>query len=289
MVELKNIKKTYTMGDNILEVLKGVDLRIEDGDFVAIMGPSGSGKSTLMNIIGLLDVPTEGQYQFDKIEVSKMSEDELAVLRRNEIGFIFQQFNLLSRMDASNNVAMPLLYSRKREGNAYADKLLSDVGLSDRRHHKPNELSGGQQQRVAIARALINDPLMILADEPTGNLDSKSEKEIMQILKSLNEKGITIVMVTHEDEIGRQAKRLIRMRDGLILSDERLEEFNPSPMRQISQIKKTFKDALKDFVVYFDQGFKTLLANKVRTLLSMLGVLIGVAAVVTILALGRGA
>jgi macrolide transport system ATP-binding/permease protein len=289
MVELKNIKKTYKMGDNILEVLKGVTLQIEDGDFVAIMGPSGSGKSTLMNIIGLLDVPSEGEYHFNKIEVSKMSDDELAILRRNEIGFIFQQFNLLSRMDASNNVAMPLLYSRKREGTDYADKLLADVGLSERRHHKPNELSGGQQQRVAIARSLINDPLMILADEPTGNLDSKSEKEIMQILKGLNEKGITIVMVTHEEEIGRQAKRLIKMRDGLVLSDERVDDFKPSAMRQVRETEKTFKDSLKDFVVYFDQGFKTLLANKVRTLLSMLGVLIGVAAVVTILALGKGA
>jgi macrolide transport system ATP-binding/permease protein len=289
MVELKNIKKTYKMGDNVLEVLKGVTLQIEDGDFVAIMGPSGSGKSTLMNIIGLLDVPSEGEYHFNKIEVSKMSDDELAILRRNEIGFIFQQFNLLSRMDASNNVAMPLLYSRKREGTDYADKLLADVGLSERRHHKPNELSGGQQQRVAIARSLINDPLMILADEPTGNLDSKSEKEIMQILKGLNEKGITIVMVTHEEEIGRQAKRLIKMRDGLVLSDERVDDFKPSAMRQVRETEKTFKDSLKDFVVYFDQGFKTLLANKVRTLLSMLGVLIGVAAVVTILALGKGA
>jgi macrolide transport system ATP-binding/permease protein len=192
-------------------------------------------------------------------------------------------------MSALHNVALPLLYSKNSEGTGYADKLLTDVGLGDRTHHKPNELSGGQQQRVAISRALINNPLMILADEPTGNLDSKSEKEILQILKDLNEKGITIIMVTHEDEIGRQAKRLIKMRDGLILSDERLSSFKPTPIELVNATKKDAKNSFKDFITYFDQGFKTLLANKVRTMLSMLGVLIGVAAVVTILALGKGA
>ncbi|MEQ1722409.1 MAG: ABC transporter permease [Pseudobdellovibrio sp.] len=288
MIELSNIKKIYQMGDTTLEVLKGVNIRIDDGEFVAIMGPSGSGKSTLMNIIGLLDVPTEGSYKFNATETAHMNEDDLAILRRQEIGFIFQQFNLLSRMTASENVALPLLYSKLGEGYERADKLLADVGLGDRTDHKPNELSGGQQQRVAISRALINNPRMILADEPTGNLDSRSEKEIMTILKKLNESGITIVIVTHEEEIGKQAKRLIRVRDGSILSDEKIEEYKKAPADE-SRISTSAKNSVKDFLVYFNQGFKTLLANKVRTVLSMLGVLIGVAAVVTILALGKGA
>lgn len=292
MIEIKQIKKSYQMGGEKLDVLKGIDLTIRDGEFVAIMGPSGSGKSTLMNILGLLDVPSEGSYQFNQVEISKMNEDELAILRRNEIGFIFQQFNLLSRLKASENVALPLLYSKKHEGLAYPSKLLQDVGLGDRLHHKPNELSGGQQQRVAISRALVNNPKMILADEPTGNLDSKSEVEIINILKDLNAQGITVVVVTHEEEVGRQAKRLIRMRDGLILSDEQLEEQN---LDVAAALKKTTssglesKASIQDLLTYFDQGFKTLLANKVRTILSMLGVMIGVAAVVTILALGSGA
>lgn len=288
MIEIKQIRKSYQMGEHTLEVLKGVDLRIEDGEFVAIMGPSGSGKSTLMNILGLLDVPSAGSYKFNDTEVAKMSEDDLAVVRRNDIGFIFQQFNLLSRMSASENVALPLLYSKKSEGNELADKLLSSVGLGDRTHHKPNELSGGQQQRVAISRSLVNSPKMILADEPTGNLDSKSEKEIIEILRELNRQGITIVIVTHEEEIGRQAKRLIKMRDGLILSDEVIESYEKKAIEK-APVAEVKLNSFKDFLVYFEQGFKTLLANKVRTMLSMLGVLIGVAAVVTILALGKGA
>jgi macrolide transport system ATP-binding/permease protein len=288
MIELSNIKKKYQMGDTTLEVLKGVNIRIDDGEFVAIMGPSGSGKSTLMNIIGLLDVPSEGSYKFNSTETAHMNEDELAILRRQEIGFIFQQFNLLSRMTASENVALPLLYSKLGEGYERANHLLADVGLGDRTDHRPNELSGGQQQRVAISRALINNPRMILADEPTGNLDSRSEKEIMAILKKLNDSGITIVIVTHEEEIGRQAKRLIRVRDGSILSDEIIENYNKSKIEE-ARISTSTQNSVQDFLVYFNQGFKTLLANKVRTLLSMLGVLIGVAAVVTILALGKGA
>ena len=289
MIELSGIKKSYQMGPHSsLEILKGFDLRIEDGEFVAIMGPSGSGKSTLMNIIGLLDVPTGGSYKFNTVETSKMNEDELAVLRRQEIGFIFQQFNLLSRMSAAENVALPLLYSKRGEGFERAHQLLADVGLADRTDHRPNELSGGQQQRVAIARALINSPRMILADEPTGNLDSRSEKEIMSILKKLNASGITVVIVTHEEEIGQQAKRLIRMRDGNILSDEKIENYTPAE-KPPAETAATKKNHVQDFLVYFNQGFKTLLANKVRTVLSMLGVLIGVAAVVTILALGKGA
>lgn len=276
------------MGDNTLEVLKGVSLTIDDGDFVAIMGPSGSGKSTLMNILGLLDIPTVGSYQFNRKEISKLSEDELAVFRRDEIGFIFQQFNLLPRMSALENVALPLLYSKNEKGYEGAHQLLNQVGLGSRTHHKPNELSGGQQQRVAIARSLINRPKMILADEPTGNLDSISEKEIMATLKSLNDSGITVVIVTHEEEIGAQAKRLIRMRDGLIHSDQRVTDFKKSEPTQKEKKPET-QSVLWDFVDYFKQGYKTLAANKVRTALSMLGILIGVAAVVAMLALGKGA
>ncbi len=288
MIEIKGITKSYQMGDQNLQVLKGVDLAIEDGDFVAIMGPSGSGKSTLMNILGLLDVPSSGTYQFNKKEVSKLSEDELAVFRRDEIGFIFQQFNLLPRMNALENVALPLLYSKKEEGTAHSKNLLERVGLGSRSHHRPNELSGGQQQRVAIARALVNRPRMILADEPTGNLDSVSEKEIMKTLKQLNDSGITVVIVTHEEDIGAQAKRLIRMRDGLVHSDQRMTSFNKdTSVREVKTAKKT--SFFFDLIDYFKQGYKTLMANKVRTSLSMLGIMIGVAAVVAMLAIGAGA
>ncbi len=287
------------MGTLTLDVLKGIDLVIEDGDFVAIMGPSGSGKSTLMNILGLLDVPSSGSYQFNQIETAQMNENDLAILRRKEIGFIFQQFNLLPRMSAVENVGLPLLYSKLSQGLERALELLKLVGLSDRATHRPNELSGGQQQRVAIARSLVNSPQMILADEPTGNLDSVSEKEIMKILKDLNQSGITIVIVTHEEEIGHQAHRLIRMRDGLIVSDERIKENtflkrkNTAPLKSDMGVESSsstlHSNPFYDSLDYFKQGFKTLMANKVRTGLSMLGILIGVAAVVAMLAVGRGA
>lgn len=289
MIELQNITKTYKMGDTLVHALRGVNLKIEDGDFVAIMGPSGSGKSTMTNILGLLDVPTSGSYKFNEREVSKLSEDDLSILRREEIGFIFQQFNLLPRLSASENVALPLLYSQHNIDLNLAQELLTKVGLGARSHHRPNELSGGQQQRVAIARSLVNRPKMILADEPTGNLDSHSEKEIMAILKDLNSQGITVVIITHEEEVGKQANRLIRMRDGEIQSDERrvdLPKITPE-----KTTKSHFIDNLtsKEIFEYFSQGYKTLVANKVRTCLSMLGILIGVAAVVATLAIGNGA
>lgn len=287
MISIKDIRKSYRMGDTVLEVLKGVSLDIHDGDFVAIMGPSGSGKSTLMNILGLLDNPTQGSYQLHRVETSHMTEDELAIVRREQIGFIFQQFNLLARVSAYNNVTLPLLYSKKTESYEYARELLEQVGLGERMNHQPNELSGGQQQRVAIARSLVNRPRIIFADEPTGNLDSQSEKEILRILKDLNSQGITIVMVTHEEEIGLQANRLIRMRDGLIQSDERRQSFSEQAVPDFKFEKP--KPSVSDFLAYFKQGLGTLLANKGRTFLSMLGVLIGVAAVVTMLAVGTGA
>ncbi|WP_413586950.1 ABC transporter permease [Bdellovibrio sp. HCB274] len=289
MIEISGIKKSYKMGDNVVEALRDVTLTIEDGDFVAIMGPSGSGKSTLMHILGLLDVPTAGSYKLHGREVSKLSEDELAILRRDEIGFIFQQFNLLPRMPAWQNVSLPLLYSEKKFDQEKAQILLEKVGLGTRGDHKSNELSGGQQQRVAIARSLINSPKIIFADEPTGNLDSKSEKEIMGILKSLNAQGITIVIVTHEEEIGEQANRLIRMRDGVVQSDERKVPLNSDAGANQSNQPLDSKFHFGEMLEHFHQGWKTLAANKVRSGLSMLGILIGVAAVVTMLALGKGA
>ena len=290
MIEIKNVTKTYQMGDTKLHALRGVSLTIEDGDFVAIMGPSGSGKTTMANVLGLLDVPSSGSYKLNGREISQLSEDDLAVLRREEIGFIFQQFNLLPRMSAAENVALPLLYSRHENDEKFECKLLENVGLGTRSNHKPKELSGGQQQRVAIARSLINKPKMILADEPTGNLDSVSEKEIMKILRDLNEQGITIVIITHEDEIGEQANRLIRMRDGVIQSDERKKTFKKRETKKaVIEVEAATKLNSAEIVEYFRQGLKTLLANKVRTCLSMLGILIGVAAVVATLAIGNGA
>lgn len=290
MIELIKIRKSYQMGDTRVDALQDVSLRIEDGDFVAIMGPSGSGKSTLMHIMGLLDIPSEGSYKLHGREVSGLSEDELAILRRDEIGFIFQQFNLLPRMPSWQNVSLPLLYSQKRFDKELALTALNQVGLDTRAEHKSNELSGGQQQRVAIARSLINKPKIIFADEPTGNLDSKSEKEIMDILKGLNALGITLVIVTHEEEIGAQAKRLIRMRDGSIQSDTRLEPLQKAGPKDEAPHSKLFsRFQLGELLEHFHQGFKTLASNKVRSGLSMLGILIGVAAVVTMLALGSGA
>ena len=289
MIELTNVTKVYKMGDNIVHALRGVDLKIDDGDFVAIMGPSGSGKSTMTNILGLLDVPSSGSYKFNGREVSQLCEDDLAILRREEIGFIFQQFNLLPRMTALENVALPLLYSRHNIEFTFALELLTRVGLSNRHHHRPKELSGGQQQRIAIARSLINRPKMILADEPTGNLDSHSEKEIMKILKELNAQGITVVVITHEEEIGSQANRLIRMRDGAVQSDERRVALKEIALEEDKKFTAKSDLNRQEIIEHFRQGFKTLVANKVRTCLSMLGILIGVAAVVATLAIGNGA
>lgn len=290
MIELKNIYKTYDVGDSEVRALRGVSLKIKEGEFIAIMGPSGSGKSTLMHILGLLDTPNSGSYKLYDNEVSNLSEDRLAVLRRDVVGFIFQQFNLLPRMTTLENVVLPLIYSKNEINFERAKDIINRVGLSDRINHKPNELSGGQQQRVAIARSLINAPRIIFADEPTGNLDSKSATEILEILKELNRQGITIVLVTHEEDIGRQAKRLIRMKDGIIQSDERLVPESTTSQTQPIKIRadeEIFKST--EVFEFFKQGFKILNANKVRTGLSMLGILIGVAAVVAMLALGRGA
>ncbi len=222
IISTKEIKKTYVMGAEQVQALKSITIEINRGEYVAFMGPSGSGKSTLMNIIGCLDTPTAGSYILNSKDVSDMTENELAEIRNKEIGFVFQTFNLLPRATCLENVALPLIYAGynkpDREDKAYM--ALKSVGLEDRTRHKPNELSGGQRQRVAIARALVNDPSIILADEPTGNLDSKTSYDIMGLFHELHQKGNTIIMVTHEDDIAHYAHRIIRLRDGLVESDQ---------------------------------------------------------------------
>ena len=227
IIHLENIQKSYFMGKQELQVLKGISLNILKNEYVALMGPSGSGKSTLMNIIGCLDTASNGKYILNNQDVSQMEDNALAEVRNQEIGFVFQQFNLLPRLTALENVALPLVYagmSRKLR-NEKARQVLEMVSLTDRSHHKPNELSGGQCQRVAIARALVNDPSIILADEPTGNLDSKTSQEIMEIFGDIHSRGNTVILVTHEEDIANHAHRIVRLRDGIIESDKRKQEF----------------------------------------------------------------
>lgn len=220
VIELTEVRKTYSMGEVQVHALCGVSMQVQHGELMSIMGPSGSGKSTLMNILGALDIPTSGMYRLDGQDVSKMSDDQLAGIRNRKIGFVFQNFNLLARTTALANVELPLIYSGHSNGRQRCLEALEMVGLGDRVHHKPNELSGGQQQRVAIARALVNQPSIILADEPTGNLDSKSGAEVMRIFQELNEQsGITIIFVTHEPEIAEHTRRIVRIQDGLIVAD----------------------------------------------------------------------
>ncbi|MEY2548129.1 MAG: putative transport system ATP-binding protein [Verrucomicrobiota bacterium] len=232
VIDIDNITKHYVMGEETVHALRGVSLQIRRNEYLAIMGPSGSGKSTLMNMLGCLDTPSSGRYFFNGKDVSAMDDDELAAIRNHEIGFVFQTFNLLPRSTSLRNVELPLIYAgldpEMREEKAA--NALREVGLGDRMHHKPNELSGGQRQRVAIARALVNDPSIILADEPTGNLDSKTGEEIMQLLENLYQRGNTIILVTHEPDIARHARRAIHLRDGLIESDDSAEVTNEEPL-----------------------------------------------------------
>jgi putative ABC transport system ATP-binding protein len=227
VIDINGIGKTYKIGEVVVNALVSVDLKIARGEYVALMGPSGSGKSTLMNILGCLDTPSRGSYKLNGTDVSHMTDNELAEIRNKEIGFIFQTFNLLARNSSLENVALPLVYAGvgKAERLAKAKQALESVGLGERVEHKPNELSGGQRQRVAIARALVNSPAIILADEPTGNLDTKTSHEIMDLLEEIHQKGNTVIIVTHEEDIAKRAKRIVRLRDGVIESDQISEDY----------------------------------------------------------------
>jgi len=224
LIDIREMMKVYPMGGEEVRALDGVSVGVDRGEYVAVMGPSGSGKSTLMNLIGCLDTPSSGTYFLNEREVGKMQDDELAAIRNKEIGFVFQTFNLMARTTALQNVELPLIYAgfTRAQRRERAERSLQLVGLADRMHHRPNELSGGQRQRVAIARALVNDPSLILADEPTGNLDSKTGEEIMELFKSLNDAGNTLVVITHEDDIAQCAKRVVTLRDGKVVEDRRV-------------------------------------------------------------------
>jgi macrolide transport system ATP-binding/permease protein len=292
MIEVVDIRKTYTIGESPVRALNGVSLTIEQGEFVAIMGASGSGKSTLMHILGLLDVPDSGQYRLMGKEVGKLNDDELATLRNNVAGFVFQQFHLLGRMSTIDNVMLPCIYSNER-GDFRSDALkrLEMVGLGHRAGYRPSQMSGGEQQRVAIARALIRDPMLIFADEPTGNLDTKNSHEIMRILTDLHRQGKTIVMVTHEPDIAEYAGRVITMQDGKIIEDRKKEdmEFRPEAKQAVMKVEHQplFKPSrMLGFVL---QALRSITSNKIRTLLSVLGILVGVASVIAMMALGTGA
>ena len=241
MIELKHIKKYYQMGESVVKALDDVSLKIEDGEFVTIIGPSGSGKSTMMNIVGCLDIATEGEYLIDGVEVSNYSENQLAFLRNKKMGFIFQGFNLLNNMNAYENVELPLIYQgiKMSERHERVEKALEIVGMKERMKHKPSELSGGQQQRVAIARALATNPMCILADEPTGNLDTKTGDEIMSILKDLNKQGTTVVIITHNDEIAKLSRRVVHIKDGKIDSDVVNDEIKHYAEVDLKKLPKT--------------------------------------------------
>jgi macrolide transport system ATP-binding/permease protein len=296
LIELKNISKNYRMGGATVHAVRDLSLTVEEGEFVAIMGPSGSGKSTLLNILGFLDVASSGSYVIQGRDATGLGEDELSLLRNDIAGFVFQQFQLLPRLTAADNVLLPTIYAGKKNMRQAAADKLGRVGLAHRVEHFPSELSGGEQQRVAIARAIINEPSIIFADEPTGNLDTKSEEEIMAILRTLNDEGKTIIMVTHEQEIAHYAKRIIRMRDGVIVSDEKrrakkisLRRKDETPRVNGVLHKAAVSFGRAEFADYLSQAFGSIVSHKLRSTLSMLGILIGVSAVISMTALGEGA
>ncbi len=293
MIKVENLRKTYQMGDVEVRALDEVSLTVEQGEYVAIIGASGSGKSTLMHILGLLDVPDAGTFEIDGTDVTQFADTELAAFRNRVMGFVFQQFNLLKRTSALENVGLPLIYARNGKNTHSARKMLELVGLGDRMSHHTNELSGGQQQRVAIARALVNNPSIIFADEPTGNLDSKSAKEIMEVISELHAQGLTVILVTHDSNVASHAHRIIELRDGKILSDT----INPdAPAVPKIEKNETPSEAHKGFgiqsiresLILIKQSVRSLLANKVRTALSTLGIMIGVGAVIATVAIGNG-
>ncbi|MBI5246883.1 MAG: ABC transporter permease [Elusimicrobia bacterium] len=298
LIELRGVTKTYLVGGGTLDVLKGIDLRIDAGEFVAIMGPSGSGKSTLTQILGLLDRPTSGEYKFLGLDVSALSDDEGAALRSKAIGFVFQMFNLLARTSALDNVGLPMLYTGEPGRAKRSAEVLAEVGLTDRMDHAPNQLSGGQQQRVAIARALVNKPRLIFADEPTGNLASDQAEEILGRLVDMNASGITVVMVTHEADIAAYAKRIIKIKDGRIVSDEanphRRGGAGHAPVRAaaaatLESVPLPRELTREELIEHVRSALGAIRANKLRSALSMLGILIGVTAVIAMLAIGKGA
>ncbi|MDA3792823.1 MAG: ABC transporter permease [Elusimicrobia bacterium] len=292
MISIKNLSKTYYLGEIKVEALKNISLEVKEGEFIAITGPSGSGKSTMLHILGLLDKPDSGSYKLDGIEAAGLNERQLAAIRNDEIGFVFQTFNLLPKLNSVENVELPLIYTPHKNHPDFnsPQEMLAKVGLANRSSHTPNELSGGETQRVAIARALIKKPGLVLADEPTGNLDSVTAREIIGVLRNLHEEGKTIVMITHEENLAREANRIIKLLDGKIISDEKIRnDSNPvrSEKKNIGIKQHKFnKDQVKN---YFKQAVKSLWSNKTRSLLSITGVLIGVTAVISMLALGAGA
>ena len=290
IIEFKKINKFFGQGDNRVHVLKNIDLTIEKGDFVAIIGQSGSGKSTMMNILGCLDVPTSGSYKINGVEVGKMEKDELADLRCKTFGFIFQRYNLLSNLEARENAALPAVYLglNAESRNKRADDLLKRLELGSKLKNKPNELSGGQQQRVSIARALMNGGEIILADEPTGALDSKSGERVMEIIKGLHKQGHTIILVTHDSKIAAQASRIIEIKDGEIVSDTRKSDEFYETAEMLEAVKKSKFDVLKyRFLESFNMSVHAIMSNKMRSLLTMLGIIIGIASVVSVVALGN--
>ena len=298
MIIIENIHKSYQMGNYKVQAINGMSLQIQKGEFVAIMGPSGSGKSTLMHILGCLDKPDNGKYLFNNIDINEMNDNQLAYIRNKYIGFVFQNFSLLSRVNAFKNVELPMIYGNVAERKDRINNILNSVNLSTRVNHNPNELSGGQQQRVAIARALVNNPHILLADEPTGNLDTQSGKEIMEIIKDLNQKGLTIALVTHDHNISTYAKRIIHVSDGKIESDEIRKNIMVANMQGVNsnddklKLKRKPKENIFNFTEILDSvkmAVSGLLINKLRSFLAMLGVIIGVSAVIAMISIGQGA
>lgn len=290
IINIKNLNKKFGLKENEVSVLKDINLEIKKGEFIAIVGASGSGKSTLMNILGCLDVPTSGSYKIQNKEISDMTADQLADIRRNKIGFIFQRYNLLTTLTAIDNVSLPAVYSgeEKKERYKKAKNILNDLGLSEKISNKPNELSGGQQQRVSIGRALMNGGEIILADEPTGALDSNSGEMVLDIIKELHEKGHTIILVTHDQKIANHADRIIEIKDGKIISDNKKKETKYVPLKEDSNKKITFSFYKDQFIESFKMAISAISAHKLRSFLTMLGIIIGIASVVSIVALGNG-